>query len=151
MVVYIWAKSCVDTLQEHFEVFRWVVARSGIVWNKNLRADEANNVVDPVGIALNAPPPKEAVGDGSPKNMNEKPDHNNVVFIFDSSESLSSLWGYIEELLGSGNDADFSLASIGCSCFCFKEKDSDVGVSTELSFSWRKPFLDFQSNTQKEE
>ncbi|KAK4412710.1 hypothetical protein Salat_2918200 [Sesamum alatum] len=128
-VVYSWAMSCEDTLQELHEVFRWVAAYPGIVWNKNLKFLVAEDriwkallLVSPAAIDLNAPPPEEAVGDGSPKNPKKKADMNDVVFISDSSDSSSSFWGYIEELLGSDSNADSVLPPPGVPTCVLKKK-----------------------------
>ncbi|KAK4413494.1 hypothetical protein Salat_2762000 [Sesamum alatum] len=34
---YTWAKSCVATLKERYDIFMWVVAQPNVVWNQNLR------------------------------------------------------------------------------------------------------------------
>ncbi|KAK4415200.1 hypothetical protein Salat_2627200 [Sesamum alatum] len=51
-VVYTWAKSCVDTLQVCYDIFRWVVAHPAVVWNQNFRFLVAE---DPIWKALCQP------------------------------------------------------------------------------------------------
>ncbi|KAK4430782.1 hypothetical protein Salat_0839900 [Sesamum alatum] len=91
-------------------------------------AYEPIEAVQPAAIDLNVLPPEEAVVEGSTENRTDNASVNEIVFISDSSDSSSSLWGYIEELLGSGSDAD-SVLPPGHSYLCIKEKNNDVGFS----------------------
>ncbi|KAK4441732.1 hypothetical protein Salat_0508100 [Sesamum alatum] len=86
------------------------------------RDDKANNDAVTQPIDLNVPQADVVVGDVSPPKNVDKASHNNVVLISDSSDSSSSLWGYIEELLGSGSDADSVLPLSGVPASHSKKK-----------------------------
>ncbi|KAK4412536.1 hypothetical protein Salat_2900700 [Sesamum alatum] len=86
------------------------------------RDDEANTDAVPQPIDLNAPPPADFIGHVSPPKNVDKSGHSDIVFISDSSDSSSSLWGYIDELLGSGSDADSVLPPPGVPASISKKK-----------------------------
>ncbi|KAL0307498.1 UNVERIFIED_CONTAM: hypothetical protein Sangu_3027800 [Sesamum angustifolium] len=132
-----WVISHVKKLQERYEVFNWLIQRSDVVWNHNMKFVTA---VDSVWEEICAPVPNEdvvvQVAPALPPILAEQgvleelivvevddtPVHNDglilvpaimVSILSDSSDSTSSFWRVIEEYYTSNSDSDCVLSLPG--------------------------------------